>query len=147
MATYAIGDLQGCFEEFAALLEVIDFDEQQDRLWLVGDLVNRGPDSLEVMRKVMRLGDAVTAVLGNHRFAPVSARERAGAATSAQRHARQNIGCRRAPRHLSRGLRKQPLFHYDPDLGFAMVHAGVPAAWNVSRGTGPRARSSGNACR
>ena len=66
MATYAIGDLQGCYDEFVDLLAAIDFDAQRDRLWLVGDLVNRGPDSLAVMRKILDLGDAVTVVLGNH---------------------------------------------------------------------------------
>ena len=66
MATYAIGDLQGCHREFEALLHHIDFSAQRDRLWLVGDLVNRGPQSAAVLRSVMALGDCVVTVLGNH---------------------------------------------------------------------------------
>lgn len=68
VAHYAIGDIQGCHAEFRALLALIDFTPARDHLWLVGDLVNRGPGSLEVLRDVMAMGDAVTAVLGNHDF-------------------------------------------------------------------------------
>lgn len=68
MAHYAIGDIQGCHAEFRALLALVDFDPARDRLWLVGDLVNRGPGSLAVLRDVVAMGDAATTVLGNHDF-------------------------------------------------------------------------------
>ncbi len=66
MSHYVIGDIQGCYAEFRETLDIVDFDPARDRLWLVGDLVNRGPDSLSVLRLVKSLGSAAMTVLGNH---------------------------------------------------------------------------------
>jgi predicted MPP superfamily phosphohydrolase len=68
MSTFAIGDVQGCYKEFRKLLNEINFNTQKDTLWLTGDLVNKGPQSLDVIKYVMDLGDKAITVLGNHDF-------------------------------------------------------------------------------
>lgn len=131
MATWAIGDLQGCREEFAALLAAIDFDSAVDELWLVGDLLNRGPDSLGVLRDVMALGDACRVVLGNHdlHFLAVfyGGHEPRRSDTLEELLAAADVET------LAAWLRRQPLVHHSESLGWLMVHAGVPPLWSLSQ--------------
>jgi bis(5'-nucleosyl)-tetraphosphatase (symmetrical) len=129
MAVFAVGDLQGCYKEFRSLLDLINFDKARDRLWLVGDLVNRGPDSLSVLRFVKELGDAATVVLGNHDLHLLMVAE--GCAELHQDDTLREI--LRAPdRHeLLDWLRHQKLLHVDGT--YVMVHAGLLPGWTVEQ--------------
>jgi bis(5'-nucleosyl)-tetraphosphatase (symmetrical) len=131
MAVYAIGDLQGCHAEFMALMERLRFDPVQDRLWLTGDLVNRGPASLEVLRAVRSLGASATVVLGNHdlhllalAWAPKTARHR-------EPELQQVLDAPDAAELLV-WLAARPLLHHDPELRWAMIHAGLPPQWSLA---------------
>ncbi len=128
MATYAVGDIQGCFASLQALLEKCSFSPDFDRLWLVGDLVNRGPRSLETLRFVKGLGDRAVTVLGNHDLSLLMAAEGFG-----KRHRSDTIDdILAAPDRdeLLHWLRHQRLMHVQGD--YAMVHAGLLPAWSVA---------------
>lgn len=128
MATYAVGDIQGCFASLQALLEKCSFSPEFDRLWLVGDLVNRGPRSLETLRFVKSLGDRAITVLGNHDLSLLMAAEGFG-----KRHRSDTIDdILAAPDRdeLIHWLRHQRLMHVQGD--YAMVHAGLLPAWSVA---------------
>ncbi len=128
MATYAIGDIQGCYREFRLLLEKIGFDAAVDRLWLVGDLVNRGPQSLEVLRFVRGLGAAAISVLGNHDLHLLML----DAGCSKQREDDTLSEILLAPdrEELLVWLRGQRMMHVEN--GYAMVHAGLLPQWSVA---------------
>ena len=130
MAVYAIGDIQGCFDELQALLAKISFDPDNDRLWFTGDLVNRGPKSLETLRFVRDLGPVAVTVLGNHDLHLL-----ASAYGYRLDHAKDTLqSILEAPDReaLIDWLRRQPLLHHDAALGFTMVHAGLPPQWDLS---------------
>ncbi|HEX9208174.1 MAG TPA: symmetrical bis(5'-nucleosyl)-tetraphosphatase [Steroidobacteraceae bacterium] len=131
MAVYAIGDVQGCADELEELLARLEFDASRDQLWFVGDLVNRGPRSLETLRLVRSLGDAAVVVLGNHDL-HLLAITRGGAAW---RHhdegLRPVVEARDAPALLD-WLQSRPLLHHDARLGITLLHAGLPPQWDVA---------------
>lgn len=129
MATYAIGDIQGCFEALQRLLDRIGFDESRDRLWFVGDLVNRGPDSLATLRFVQALGDVATVVLGNHDLHLLAVAE--GLAKLRQDDTLDEVLAAPDREMLLDWLRHLPLMHFEE--GYAMVHAGLLPDWSVSR--------------
>ncbi len=130
MATYAIGDLQGCYDPFRRLLDKIQFDPGKDILGLTGDLVSRGPRSRKTLRYVRSLGDAAITVLGNHDLhliAVASGVQQAGGYHKPLEKILQNDDCG----ELIDWLRHRPLAHYDKALNTLMVHAGLPPQWSI----------------
>lgn len=132
MATYAIGDIQGCFEPLQELLQKIDFNSKQDTLWFTGDLVNRGPHSLETLRFVKALGKAAITVLGNHDLHLLAVSE------GHQKFQHDSDTLRPLLQaedrdELLHWLRQQPLLHHDADVNMSMVHAGLPPQWDLSQ--------------
>ena len=129
MATYAIGDIQGCYRELLELLELIAFDPARDSLWLTGDLVNRGPDSLATLRYIRQLGARAITVLGNHDLHLLAI------AASGEKPKRKDTldAILAAPDRdeLLDWLRRQPLLHVDVGTGYAMVHAGLAPQWSI----------------
>lgn len=129
MALYAIGDVQGCFDSLMALLEAIEFDPRRDRIWLTGDLVNRGPKSLEVLRWAAAQGDAVSSVLGNHDLHFL--------ARAASRGKKKKLDTLEpllgAPDRdaLVDWVRHRPLLHREGPRVF--VHAGLLPSWSIEQ--------------
>ena len=129
MATYAIGDIQGCFDQLQVLLHLIKFDQKYDKLWFTGDLVNRGPKSLEVLRYVKSLGECAVTVLGNHDLHLLALANR-----QTKLYSYDTLGSvlnAKDCQELCAWLRQQPLVHHDADLGFTLVHAGLPPQWDL----------------
>lgn len=130
MATYAIGDIQGCLEPLKCLLKEIEFNPLKDKLWLAGDLINRGPDTLATLRFLYQLRDSITIVLGNHDLHFIAVyyglRKRGKNDTLDE--------LLRAPdcADMVYWLRQQKLVHHDPVLNFTMVHAGIPPQWDLA---------------
>ena len=129
MPTYAVGDIQGCAREFDQLLEAIGFGDD-DELWLVGDLVNRGPDSIGVMQRVLELAQQTITVLGNHDL-HLLAMYFAGHKPSRSDTVDDLLSHRRMP-EFAEYLCAQPIFHTDQKLGWSMSHAGFPGIWSLS---------------
>ena len=129
MATYAIGDIQGCAEALHRLLDQIKFDQTQDHLWFVGDLVNRGPQSLEVLRFVKQLGTSATTVLGNHDLHLLALW--AGITKPNRKDTLQNVLSAPDSDELLHWLRCQPLIHAEE--GYVMVHAGLLPSWSLEQ--------------
>ncbi len=130
MAIYAIGDLQGCYEDLINLLDKINFNTQNDTLWFVGDLVNRGPDSLKTLRYVKDLGTNALTVLGNHDLHLLATYH--GLKRNKDASIQEILN---APdcEELINWLRSQPLLVHDKKSQFTMVHAGIYPLWNLSQ--------------
>jgi len=131
MTTYAVGDLQGCLDPLKCLLDRVAFDPARDRLWLVGDLVNRGPKSLETLRFLFAMRDSVTCVLGNHDLHLLAVAHNVERLKKSDT-LREIIEAPDAGDLLD-WLRRQKLVHYDEARDIAMVHAGIPPMWTLAK--------------
>ncbi|MDN0088187.1 bis(5'-nucleosyl)-tetraphosphatase (symmetrical) ApaH [Yersinia nurmii] len=129
MSTYLIGDVHGCIDELRALLAQVEFNPQQDTLWLTGDLVARGPASLDVLRYVRSLGPAVRMVLGNHDLHLLAVY----AGISRNKPKDRITPLLEAPDadELINWLRRQPVLQVDEELKLVMAHAGITPQWDI----------------
>ncbi len=127
MSTYAIGDIQGCFTSLRTLLDHITFQPRIDRLWLVGDLVNRGPESLSVLRYLRQIEPSIQVVLGNHDLFLLAVAE--GIVPPRTKDTIQDVLAAPDRNELLAWLRQQPLHHHEN--GFFMVHAGLLPQWTI----------------
>ena len=131
MNTYAIGDVQGCYTELQMLLQKIRFDAQVDTLWFTGDLVNRGPNSLQTLRFVKALGDRAITVLGNHDLHLLSIAH--GMETIKTGDTIADVLNAADCDELLDWLCQQPLLHHDRHLSFTMTHAGIAPQWDLQQ--------------
>jgi bis(5'-nucleosyl)-tetraphosphatase (symmetrical) len=129
MSTFAIGDVQGCFDELQQLLKTIEFKPAQDELWLAGDLINRGPHNLKTIALVMSL-PKVKVVLGNHdlHFLAVATGHR----TASRSDTLDDLLNAPQLTEIIDWMRQLPLIVRDDSLGYTMVHAGIPHIWTVA---------------
>jgi bis(5'-nucleosyl)-tetraphosphatase (symmetrical) len=129
MATYAIGDIQGCFDDFTRLLAKIEFKPSRDQLWLTGDLVNRGPKSLDVLRYVRKHEASIISVLGNHDLHLLAVA--AGEAKRKKLDTLDEVLAAPDRDSLLDWLSSRPLLHQDDEIGFTMLHAGLAPQWTL----------------
>lgn len=135
MSTYVIGDIQGCYKPLKKLLKKVRFSQASDKLWCVGDLINRGPNSLDTLRYLQDMGSATEIVLGNHDLHFIAINEHCAPARTKDtlRKLLQSSDCQQ----MSDWLRTKPLAHYDAVdtkrglKNFLMIHAGVAPQWSL----------------
>ena len=126
MATYAVGDLQGCYKSLRRLIDKINFSPEHDSIWFAGDLVSRGSQSLEVLRYVKSLGESAVCVLGNHDISLIAAHYGV-----IKPHESLKAVMKADDREaLISWLRHRPLLHTDHELGYCIAHAGVYPHWS-----------------
>ncbi|GAB1256466.1 symmetrical bis(5'-nucleosyl)-tetraphosphatase [Aurantivibrio plasticivorans] len=129
MATYAIGDIQGCYDSFMALLDKLAFDPSQDELWLCGDLVNRGPGSLETLRFIVKHQQSIRAVLGNHDLHMLAVAY--GSSLPKNKDSLDAVLDAPDSEELLDWVQHLPLVYRCKNRGYLMVHAGIPPIWST----------------
>ncbi len=130
MAVYAIGDVQGCYDQLRRLLDRVKFDPDCDKLWFAGDIVNRGPQSLQTLRFVRGLGKRAVTVLGNHDL-HLLALWQGNMKHQGKNHTLDPILEAQDRDELLDWLRRCPLMHRSEKLGFSLIHAGLPPQWDT----------------
>lgn len=131
MAIYAIGDVQGCYGELQNLLAQVDYTPTRDQLWFVGDLVNRGPQSLQVLRFVKNLGSTAHCVLGNHDLHLLAVA--AGCEHVRDSDTFHDVLAAPDCDELLDWLCHLPLLYHDAATSFTMIHAGLPPQWDLAQ--------------
>ena len=131
MAIYAIGDVQGCHDQLTRLLDKIDFKDDRDQLWFTGDLVNRGPKSLQTLRLIRSMKANATVVLGNHDLHLLATAYHH--LKPAKKDTLDAILGAPDREELLTWLRSRPLIHVDTELGLSMVHAGLHPQWSLAQ--------------
>lgn len=134
MAVFAVGDVQGCYDELQRLLAQLRFDPQEDTLWFTGDLVNRGPKSLATLRFASSLGERAVCVLGNHDLHLLAVAQ--GAAPQRRSDTLEAVLAAPDREELLTWLRHRPLLHHDASLGYTLIHAGLPPQWDLPTAQG-----------
>lgn len=131
MAIYAIGDIQGCHDQLTRLLEKIEFKDDRDRLWFTGDLVNRGPKSLQTLRMIRSMGANAIVVLGNHDLHLLATAYQD--LKPGKKDTLDDILTAPDRDELLMWLRYRPLIHVDRELDLTMVHAGLHPRWSIDK--------------
>jgi bis(5'-nucleosyl)-tetraphosphatase (symmetrical) len=131
MTTYAIGSVNGCYQSLINLLAKIQFNPENDTLWFAGNLINKGPESLAVLRFVKGLGKKAIPVLGNQEFHLLRVAEGFILPDADDTLAEILNAADRA--ELLKWLRQRPLIYHDSKLNFTLMHAGIPAEWSFSQ--------------
>jgi len=131
VATYAIGDVQGCYRQLRQLLKKIAFNPNNDQLWVAGDLVNRGPANLDSIHIIQDMGNSAKMVLGNHDLHLLAVAE--GHKKLTRKDTLKDVLEAPDLQEIIQWLRKQPLMHQCTELGYSMVHAGIPPIWTIKQ--------------
>jgi bis(5'-nucleosyl)-tetraphosphatase (symmetrical) len=131
MPVYAIGDVQGCYKALRKLIKLIDFKPARDQLWFCGDLVNRGPQSADVLRYIMDLGDSAICVLGNHDLNLLAVAN--GSRVPKDSDTLDEILNAQDSNEMLDWLRKRPLFHRSDEFHVCITHAGIYPAWSIKK--------------
>ena len=131
MSIYAIGDIQGCYLQLQQLLNKLNFDPANDKLWFAGDIINRGPDSLETLRFIKSLGENAITVLGNHDLHLLAVAN--GRGKQGKKDTIKNVLNAPDRDELLDWLLHRPLIHYDKELDICLVHAGIYPYWTIEQ--------------